>query len=247
MLDTTNNSNVSKVSEVFVPRRLKGFLPALTSLGIDFFGQPEESIVDVALGECHAMYLSSTGKVFFVGAFRIKSQGRKFRPVPHRGDPRIMTYEPDLRSSEDIELNKPPEQAPFGTQWYPTEVWLPNKATKIWSTATGCFALLEDGTLWSWGFSQFGELGRKAEVVPGTSRDDTRWLETIDALRESATPRKIEISCGANVKEAWVENVGCGEYHTVFTLREFCDQYPGGRLVNYSMGKNVFGQVSFLS
>lgn len=246
MLDTTENGGIAKVSDVFVPRRVKGFFPTSTFNGIDYFDQPEELIVDVALGECHAIYLSTTGKVFFAGAFRIKSQGKKFRPVPHPQDLRTMTYEPHLRSSEDIEMNKPPEQAPIGIQWFPTEVCLPQRATKIWSTATGCFALLEDGTLWSWGFSQYGELGRKAEIVPGTSGDGTQWLETSDAFRNAATPRMVELSCGANVEGAEVENVGCGMYHAVLILREFSGQHPGGQVVAYTMGKNGYGEVSFI-
>ncbi len=98
----------------------------------------EEKIVSIATGDVHSLCLSSTGRVYFFGAYR-DNDGKPYRDMPPRDDPRkkplpptppplppveneAKTDEPQAKQEVE-EKPKPPPKPPKGSQDWPMHVW----------------------------------------------------------------------------------------------------------------------------
>jgi len=238
-LDYTVAGTPGKIDTGWVPNVVKGFLPTPIPDGVSFLDRPDAQIVAVAAGDCHGAALSTDGDVYMWGSYRDR-EGKRWRGDVHPQDPRV-SWEVDLRSTEDKEEGRPPERPPKGIQWFPVKIdGLPKKAIKIACSASTILAILEDGTLWGWGIGETGEMGRATPKI----RDETGKYD-VDAIRNILlVPTQVQFGePGDGVYERCVVNVGCGLYHTLVVVREHCAKYPRGRHVVYSMGACNYGQL----
>ena len=239
-LDYTVSGTPGKIDTGWVPSFVKGFLPTPVPDGMSFLDRPDAQIVAVAAGDCHGAALSTDGDVYMWGCYRDR-EGKKWRGVVSPQDPRV-SWEEDLRSTDDKEEGRPAERPPKGIQWFPVKIeGLPKKAIKIACSASVIFAILEDGTLWGWGIGETGEMGRPTPKI----RDDHSGEYDKEAIQNNLlVPTQVEFGePNDGVYERCVVNVGCGLYHTLVVVREHCAKYPRGRHVVYSMGACNYGQL----
>eukprot|EP00561_Arcocellulus_cornucervis_P012229 CAMPEP_0185799526 /NCGR_PEP_ID=MMETSP1322-20130828/370_1 /TAXON_ID=265543 /ORGANISM="Minutocellus polymorphus, Strain RCC2270" /LENGTH=631 /DNA_ID=CAMNT_0028495105 /DNA_START=45 /DNA_END=1940 /DNA_ORIENTATION=+ len=238
-LDYSVSGTPGKIDTGWVPNLVKGFLPTPVPDGVTFLDRPDAQIVAVAAGDCHGAALSTDGDVYWWGSYRDRD-GKKWRGIVHPQDTRV-SWEVDLRSTDDKEEGRPPERPPRGIQWFPVKIdGLPKKAIKIACTASAMLAILEDGTLWSWGLGETGEMGRPTPKI----RDDAGDYNCDFIKNILFVPTQVKFGePGDGVYERCVVNVGCGLYHTLVVVREHCAKYPRGRHVVYSMGVCNYGQL----
>jgi len=240
LLDYTAAGAPGKIGTAWMPTFVTGFLPTPVPDGMSFLDRPDAPMVAVAAGDCHGAALSTDGDVYMWGSYRDRLQ-KKWRGNFDAQDPR-RSWEPDLRSFEDKEKDIPPKQPPRGIQSFPVKVdGLPKKAIKIECSASAIFAILEDGSLWSWGIGQSGEMGRPTPKIRNeqTEKYDVNIIQDILLV-----PTQVQFGePGDGIYERWVINVGCGLYHTLVVVREHCAKFPHGRHVVYSMGACNYGQL----
>ena len=205
---------------------------------MSFIDRPDEEIIAIAAGDCHALVLTVTGKVFFFGSYRDK-EGRKWRDLPPSDDPRIKV-EVKLRTAEEIEENKGPEQPPKGMQRWPIHVHrIEGKKVKmIDCNASSNIAVLEDDTIVTWGMGESGEMAR--EIPPARNQDGTY---DVGAIRDQLfKPTPVVFGGPQNVRREIVD-VACGLYHTIVIVREFDGKSSKGLLRVYTCGANNYGQL----
>jgi len=219
------------------PEQVKGFLPSPAPPGMSFIDRPDEAIIAVAAGDCHALALSDKGNVYFFGSYRDK-EGRKFRDLPPSDDPRTRV-EVKLRTAEEIEENKGPEQPPKGMQRWPIHVVrIKSKVKSIACNASSNVALTEDDTLLTWGVGESGEMAR--ETPPARNPDGSY---NVVAIRDQlVNPTAVVFGGPQNVHREIVD-VACGLYHTIVIVREFDGNSSNGLLRVYTCGANNYGQL----
>lgn len=218
---------------------VKGFLPTPAPAGTSFIDRPDDEIIAIATGDCHAAALSTTGKVYFWGSLRDKD-GKKWRCLPPSDDPRIRV-EVNLRTAEEIEENKAPDQPPKGMQRWPIHIPLPGKAKKIACTASSIAAVMEDDTIITWGMGESGEMGRD---VPPARNEQTGHYYLREIRDKLLKPTPITFGGPENVRREIV-TIACGLYNMVVVVREYDGKSPTGLLRVYTCGTNNYGQLGW--
>lgn len=255
----------------YAPVRVTGFIPSAkeTAVGLEMplytwcdlkgsrgggnFTDPkekldskyEERIVSVVAGDCHSLALSSTGRVYFFGAYK-DTEGRCWGDIPPPDDPRIHPKEK--------ERNLKP---PTGKHDWPIHVWqLGAKATEIACGFSFSAALVkrvvkgvQRTDLFTWGMGQCGELSRpvfapvkkpdeEIEQIPEEILEKDAYATfNVDKVAEDYMPPKLaQFADGA--KNRIVEKVAGGGYHMLVIAKNNED----GLSQVYSCGLNNYGQ-----
>lgn len=161
-------------------------LPALLAL-------PSSAIVvlNVALGDCHGALLSMSGHVYAWGSYRDKDGKSWFPTSAVTGAGGKIT-------------------GPGTVGKFPQEFGNLRNIIAIDSGASHTVAVAADGTVYSWGFGEQGQLGRPVSTSlkitkPGEDEPDYD-VEMIQ--RDHLTPARIPLDVS-------VRSVGCGAYHTM--------------------------------
>ncbi|KAL3822815.1 hypothetical protein ACHAXA_005980 [Cyclostephanos tholiformis] len=226
----------------YSPSRVMGFVPSaygpngrtadLTeedgSTVVAFPSRREAVISQVAAGETQSVALSSVGDVYVWGAYK-DNEGRKFRNVPPPDDVRTATGYKDMMKLEEDEK---PEwyYPPRGNQEWPCHVTdMPGRAKDVSAGAAYNAALLEDGTIVTWGLGQNGELARPVPVLDKKTSNDVIIMDFL-------TPKQ-PVWDGPKIKRT-VVTMSCGGYHLLVVTKE-----GGSDLEVYSSGVNNYGQL----
>jgi regulator of chromosome condensation len=196
---------------------------------VPFSRRREAVISQVAAGDTQSVALSSAGDVYFWGTYK-DTEGRKFRCVPPPDDDRAPTGYKDMAMLEEDDV---PEwyHPPRGNQDWPCHVAdMPGKAKDVSAGAAYNAALLEDGTIVTWGTGQMGELGRPVPVLDKNTPNDV-------IIKDFLTPKQ-PVWDVPTLKRT-VVTLSCGGYHLLVVTKEG----GGGNLEVYSSGLNNYGQL----
>ena len=226
------------VDDGFLPCEVKGFVPSafgprskgpasrVTSFEERKRQVGEATIVQIIAGETTSLALSEDGDVYMWGSYR-DSEGRKFRHMPPRDDDRRPTGRKDMATLEEDEP-KDWYYPPRGNQDWPLHLCLEKKAIDISAGDGWAVALLDDGSIVTWGIGTHGEMGRE---VPKLNKKTPNDL----IVSEFLTP-KPPLWNGLPGKKQ-VIGISCGAYHLLALTRENQDSSV------YSCGLNQYGQL----
>ncbi|KAK1738151.1 RCC1 domain-containing protein [Skeletonema marinoi] len=210
------------------PNGTEGLLDAAGKL-LPFEQRPEANIVQVFAGNTQSLALCSKGNVYSWGSLK-DNEGRYFREVPPKDDPRPQISPRDLAKVENGDEELEYLQVPRGKNNYPVHVvQLPKRVTAL-STGENCnAALLEDHTIVTWGIDLQGEMSRP--VCKLSKKTDNQLI-----IKEHLTPHPVQWA-GPALKRT-VLQVSCGGWHLLVASREGNNQ-----LCVYSSGLNNYGQL----
>jgi len=180
-------------------------------------GMENEIIIGVACGDGQTLCLSINGGVFGWGCYKDK-EGKKF-------------FNPS--SSDSKAKIKKQQDTPIAILGLPS-------STKVVDIACGSahnLALCADGSVYSWGLGESGELGRKAgEMKFPAEGDEEQEYDLTTILTQHITPLPM-LGWSANGKNnarlLGARCIGAGAYHSLV----------GYASAVYSTGLNNYGQL----
>lgn len=205
-------------------------------------GLEAETVIGVACGDTQTLVYTVTGQVFGWGCFRDKEGKKFFNPSYAKGvEPRD-----DIRKQQDGALL---------VQGFDGAV--DSKNAGVVELACGsaiCLARCADGSVYSWGLGELGELGRGA--LPAL-RDKAGAYQLDDILRHHMTPKKMQVNVRGMVSsvgdKVGAKSIGAGAYHSLLVLME---RNVNGNSINnssdsnnvtvegiYTCGLNNYGQL----
>jgi regulator of chromosome condensation len=230
----------------YSPNKVLGFVPSaygpngrtedLTeedgSTVVPFSKRREAVISQVAAGETQSVALSSAGDVYVWGTYK-DTEGRKFRSVPPPDDDRTPTGYKDMTMLEEDDEPKW-YHPPRGNQDWPCHITsIPGRAKDVSAGAAYNAALLEDGTIVTWGLGQIGELARPVPVLDKKTSNDVIITDFLTPKQPAWDVPKIN----PKMKRT-VVTMSCGGYHLLVVTKE-----GDGDLEVYSSGLNNYGQL----
>lgn len=170
-------------------------------------GLANETIIRVACGDGQTMAVSTAGEVWGWGTFKDRD-GKKW-------------FSPQLNSTNiQRQQNEPMKIHGFAAN------------SQIVDIACGSsinIARCSNGSLYSWGAGECGELGRSTCQFKTEGKYDL-----VGILRDHLTPGKMFIRQGGKDVEAiGVKAIGCGSYHSLIVISPFV----------YACGLNNYGQL----
>ena len=228
------------VDDGYLPCKVEGFVPSAFGPNSGKESAPprvtsfeerkrqvgEATIVQIVAGETTSLALSEDGDVYMWGSYR-DNEGRKFRHMPPRDDDRTPTGRKDMATLEEDE----PEDwyhPPRGNQDWPMHLCLEKKAMDVSAGEGWAVALLEDGSIVTWGIGTHGEMGREVPKLDKKTPNDV-------IVSEFLTPKPPVWDGLPSMKK--VIGISCGAYHLLALTRENQDSSV------YSCGLNQYGQL----
>ena len=165
-------------------------------------------IVQVTAGDCHSAALTLDGYVYVWGTYKDKD-GKSWFDLPGDSDPLRKT-----RSTPMLMQNVEKLTRPHGG------------VARIASGSHHTIAICGDGSLYSWGIGECGQLGRDVCVLK-----DAQGLYQKELVRKThLTPAKVSMPA-----RSFARSVSCGEYHTMVCMAT-SDAV-------FSCGLNNYGQL----
>lgn len=163
-----------------------------------------ETIIRVACGDGQTIAISTTGTVWGWGCYKDK-EGQKW-----------------FHSASGADINQQRNE-PMRIQG------IASRAVDVACGSSFCVASCEDGSLYSWGLGECGELSRGERPLKVAGKYDKEGIVSFHL-----TPGKMFIETDGIKKEAkHAKTIGCGAYHTLIGI--------GGSV--YSCGLNNYGQL----
>jgi regulator of chromosome condensation len=218
-------------STVYTPVQIKGFRPSAKLLGTAHNPEEDFNIVHAAAGDVQTMVVTASGNVYMFGAYK-SVDGAQLRDVAPPDEVRTDKDEiqrPD--QTEDDYLYRP---APRYKQEFPIHLDMPGKVLQVFCGASFSAALLDDGSVVTWGIGESGELGRPTETPIKTGRE-----YNTDAIRDIYLKAQPPIFLDNPTLTRRVLAVGCGSFHMLLVVQE---SGTSKRAV-YSTGLNNYGQL----
>lgn len=169
------------------------------------FGPSEEyQAIQVVAGDCHTLALTSAGKVLTWGCYKDK-EGKIWCDAPNA-----------VKAFKNKQI----------------EPLLIHGLENISDVRCGsCFNLARtsDGSVFSWGLGEQGQLGRKADLNMKNDQDE---YDTKLVFDQHLTPARVTLGTESLSD---VKAMGCGAYHSLFVI--------GGNGYLYACGLNNYGQL----
>jgi len=194
-------------------------------------GLEAETAVGVACGDTQTLVCTVQGKVFGWGCFRDK-EGKKFFN-PDYGTVGAA-LEKDVKKQQDKALLV----QGFAGAADPGNAGV----VELACGSSTCLARCADGSAYSWGLGELGELGR-GKLPP--LRNPAGEYQLGDILREHITPRRMQVCVGGVVtavgERLCSRSVGSGAYHSLLVLVARGGDADSGGL--YCCGLNNYGQL----
>jgi alpha-tubulin suppressor-like RCC1 family protein len=199
--------------------QVKGFIPSKHAKNSTPVENEDDCIIKVVCGTIQTLCLSIHGNLYEMGCFR-DYEDRKLR---------------DPKPPDDVTVDPQGKKFPFGVLWRPTHLYqIPGKVKDMASGTHMNVAILEDGTVVTWGVGTTGELARP---VPDQFSDKITGHYDTDILREHFL-KPLPVPFPMNKKLA-VISVACGVGHLMVVARE-----PGAiESTVYGSGLNGDGQL----
>ena len=229
----------------------------------------EEKIISVAAGDCHSLCLSSTGRVYFFGAYKDKD-GKSWRDMPPKDDPRVFKkkaaeIDPEFAdkdkkdgTSKPVEEEPPKEEKedkpPVGCQLWPSHVWqVDGEVLDIDCGGSFNAAIVEtkdknssqyNKICVTWGMGECGELARPiATPVRDLHHKPVPGESRLAAYAIDAIRDEYlvpkPVVWADSMDKRKVEAISCGGFHLLVTSRNLVD----GSCSVHSSGLNNYGQL----
>jgi len=174
-------------------------------------GLAGEVIISVACGDCQTMAVSTKGQVWGWGCYKDREGKQWFNPSSKEVAPNPV---------KDI---KKKQTSPLLIQGFAESAHVVEVACGSAVNLARC----SDGSLYSWGMGECGELGR---IVPPLKNGEEYDKQVI--LEHYLTPGGMFDAQQRRVQD--VKTIGCGAYHSLVVA-------PGGQVL--ACGLNNYGQL----
>eukprot|EP01029_Cantina_marsupialis_P020059 TRINITY_DN4675_c0_g1_i1.p1 TRINITY_DN4675_c0_g1~~TRINITY_DN4675_c0_g1_i1.p1 ORF type:complete len:505 (+),score=208.73 TRINITY_DN4675_c0_g1_i1:69-1583(+) len=165
----------------------------------------DEKVVELTCGDNHTLFLLENGQVMACGSFKGKDGHLGF-------------------SMEDTRIQKDP---------VPVEIKCRkgDKIVQIFSGDNHCAAISEEGHLYTWGYSEFGQLGRASRIRDLRGKIESGRMSW-RAKRNAMVAAEVKIRDGRRI--AKVLKVALGAFHSLALI-------DGGKV--FSFGSNGYAQL----
>jgi len=159
-------------------------------------GLVNEVIISVACGDGQTLAVSANGDVWGWGAYKDKEGKKWFNPSPSSSNPMK-----DIKKQQDT----------------PIIIKGISKVVEIACGSAHTLARCSDGSLYSWGLGESGELGRTVPPLKNGTDDDAEY-DFDKILKYHLTPghmyKKDTITSSLEIMQD-VKTIGCGAYHSL--------------------------------
>ena len=199
--------------------QVRGFIPSKHARFPTPVQNEDDCIIKVVCGTVLTLCLSINGNLYEMGCYR------------DYDDENLR----DQKPPDDATVDPKGKTFPFGSLWRPTHLWqMPGKVKDMACGAHMNAAILEDGTLVTWGIGTKGELARH---VPDRFSDKSTGHYDVDSLKLHFL-KPLPVPFPRN-KQLAVISVACGVGHLKVVARE------PGRIEStvYGSGLNGDGQL----
>lgn len=216
--------------------------PVLVSTGKYGFLLPDgkvrnETILQVATGDCQSLALSLNGNIYFWGSYKDK-EGKQFRH---------MTPENDVRKWPKKNLfNDEIILPPRGIQKIPVSLTNSPALQKSKPVHIECgnsfnAVLLDNGELLTFGMGECGEMSRKLPPLQVNGKYDKKAV-----LNDYLTPKPVLFATPTNLLAQTVNSVACGAFHMLVATQDVTATSSDNSFASlciYSCGLNNYGQL----